>query len=147
MKEDKQQKRAQSDEQHQRKSIHTVFKQAGLQHLFTNFLPEVRALYTFSPPHPPTQMISFQQRSSMQKKNKTPFLIWSILKIIFFGAEQMMSSLHLCTTQLFQLQFLLLFGTKVNNFTKPQCSFVCYIYSTITAYFSSFQHLLFQRMN
>ena len=35
-----------------------------------NFLPEVQALYTFSPPHPPTQMISFQQRSSMQKKKK-----------------------------------------------------------------------------
>lgn len=124
MKEDKQQKRAQSDEQHQRKSIHTVFKQAGLQHLFTNFLPEVRALYTFSPPHPPTQMISFQQRSSMQKKNKTPFLIWSILKIIFFGAEQMMSSLHLCTTQLFQLQFycyLVQKLTTLQNRSVPLC--------------------------
>ena len=36
-----------------------------------NFLPEVQALYTFSPPHPPTQMIYFQQRSSMKKKKKT----------------------------------------------------------------------------
>lgn len=129
MKEDKQQKRAQSDEQHERKRIHTVFKQAGLQHVFTNFLPEVQALQTFSPPHPPTQMISFQQRSSMQKKKKKKpsicYLVNSKNRIIR-GKIEMMSSLHLCTTQILQLQFLLLFGTKVNNFTKPQCSSVIY---------------------
>lgn len=147
MKEDKQQKRAQSDEQHQRKSIHTVFKQAGLQHLFTNFLPEVRALYTFSPPHPPTQMISFQQRSSMQKKkqNSISYLVNS-KNHIFRGRTDDVQSPFVYNPTLPTI-VLLLFGTKVNNFTNPQCSFVCYTNSTITAYFSSFQHLLFQRMN
>lgn len=80
------------------KNTHS-FKQAGLQHIFT-VLPEVQALYTFSLSHPPAQMISFQQRSSMQK-NSTSYLVNSKKNIIQGKIE--MSGLHLCTTQLFQL--------------------------------------------
>lgn len=81
------------------------------------FLPEVQALYTFSPPHPPTQMISFQQRSSMQK---TPFLIWSILKKnIIQGQNRDLQSLFVYNPTVPTLVFIAIwYKSYQNNLTQ-----------------------------
>lgn len=110
------------------------------------FLPEVQALYTFSPPHPPTQMISFQQRSSMQK---TPFLIWSILKKnIIQGQNRDLQSLFVYNPTVPTLVFYCYLVQKLpEQLYKTVVFLVCCIHSTITAYFSSFHRLRSQRMN
>lgn len=64
------------------------------------------------PPAPPPGWFVFSSAQVCKR-----LLIWSTLKKILFRDKTEICSLHLCTTQLFQLWFLLLFGTKVNRTT------------------------------
>lgn len=113
-----------------------IFKQAGLQLIYTyRFLPEVQAVYTFSPPHPPTQMISFSAALKYAKKLHS-YLVNS-KKNIIQGQNRDFQSLFVYNPTAPTIVFLLLFGTNVTRTTLQNCSVPCMLYV-------QYNHSLFQ---
>ena len=96
----------------ERKGTHSIWTSRFRTYVCTE-LPEVQAFVIDSPPPaPPPGWFVFSSAQVCKR-----LLIWSTLKKILFRDKIEICSLHLCTTQLFQLWFLLLFGTKVNRTT------------------------------